>query len=62
MSTLASSTIAVHAAGKDDQVKQVSEQQKELDAGALFVLKSKGIIFLVLPIQIINHSHCFARK
>ncbi|XP_022752614.1 GABA transporter 1-like [Durio zibethinus] len=42
MSTLASSTIAVHAAGKDDQVKQVSEQQKELDAGALFVLKSKG--------------------
>lgn len=27
---------------EDDQVKQVSQQQKELDAGALFVLKSKG--------------------
>ncbi|XWS28627.1 hypothetical protein CRYUN_Cryun25bG0086900 [Craigia yunnanensis] len=40
--TLSPNSIAVHEAGEDDQVYQVSQQQKELDAGALFVLKSKG--------------------
>ena len=43
MGTLSPNSIAVHEAGEDDEIKQVSQQQKELDAGALFVLKSKGI-------------------
>ncbi|XVF46848.1 hypothetical protein PTKIN_Ptkin03bG0060700 [Pterospermum kingtungense] len=37
-------SIAAAGEGVEDhhEVKQVSQQQKELDAGALFVLKSKG--------------------
>ncbi|XVE59503.1 hypothetical protein DITRI_Ditri05aG0051000 [Diplodiscus trichospermus] len=42
MGSLNPSSIAVHEDGDDHVLKQVSQQQKELDAGALFVLKSKG--------------------
>ncbi|XVF05252.1 hypothetical protein REPUB_Repub05bG0155700 [Reevesia pubescens] len=44
MGTLAPNSMALHEGGEDHHVKQVSDsqQQKELDAGALFVLKSKG--------------------
>ncbi|XVF46844.1 hypothetical protein PTKIN_Ptkin03bG0060300 [Pterospermum kingtungense] len=46
MGSLQGSSIEVHEAGGEDHhhevIKQVSTQEKELDAGALFVLKSKG--------------------
>ncbi|XP_022730614.1 GABA transporter 1-like [Durio zibethinus] len=41
MGSLPPSSIAMNETG-EDHVKQVSQQQKEIDAGALFVLKSKG--------------------
>jgi hypothetical protein len=50
MGTLLPTSTAEHEKSeKHNPSLQIQQQQKDVDAGALFVLKSKGILLLTYP-------------